>query len=403
MTQPTVMWEVEFRSIFVQTMFESVHAWEDAPEEHKLLRNPHRHMFHVNVVMNVSHNNRDIEFIDVKRKLDPFLWSNYTEPVIREKDPIVFGESCETMAQVIGMWVFENYPKVNTVSVTVSEDGENGAALRMRRTAPTTIPEVCFEYGKASLVHKDFDFPFPVKDFDYPVPAEPADSANSAPSVKKLHPFFGIEAEGPLQGMPTIFIPCTAHKTDIWKACALFRGLLESLVERPEDLRNKFQVYLGAGDLPVAPERLPIAIDHLFTALNHFGNMSPIITLECADLRLCPTVMDRITLWRKNFPAQYKKGFLSVVTSTAADVGALTGKVSAPDYLKEVDDETVTWTDTTDSLIAWETRLTDPRFKLDMYWDEVFHRLGKAQELLQRFVAFIRTPFDVKAAIDPER
>jgi hypothetical protein len=59
------------RSIWITFQKEGIHAYPAALEEPRLadvsfLGYPHRHMFHFRVEIEVTHNNRDIEFIQFK-------------------------------------------------------------------------------------------------------------------------------------------------------------------------------------------------------------------------------------------------------------------------------------------------------------------------------------------------
>jgi len=105
------------KSIFVKFQFEGEHYWADAPDEVAFLRNPHRHMFHVKVELQVFHDDRDIEFILFKRELlSLFKDQNQCN-----------GKSCEMICDDIADYILEHYPKRGGFSVEVSEDGENGA------------------------------------------------------------------------------------------------------------------------------------------------------------------------------------------------------------------------------------------------------------------------------------
>lgn len=102
-------------TIFARTQFEGFHRWPDAPDEVAFLRDIHRHIFHVTAYAPVTHENRDIEFILFKRKLEAFIKATHRERLAETE-----GWSCETWARVIG----EHF---GCELVEVSEDGENGA------------------------------------------------------------------------------------------------------------------------------------------------------------------------------------------------------------------------------------------------------------------------------------
>lgn len=112
------------RFIRVSTQFEAVHQYPGAPDEVSYLRNPHRHMFHVNCTIQVFHDDRELEFIVVKHQLDKAIAAHKWEPCT----------SCEMMAEWIAKQILLWYQdrdgsRVRTVEVTVSEDGENGATV----------------------------------------------------------------------------------------------------------------------------------------------------------------------------------------------------------------------------------------------------------------------------------
>lgn len=108
----------EFRRFVICTLeFSATHNWPEAPDAVGFLRHPHRHVFKVVATANVEYNDRDIEFITLKQKLQGFCNNNYADQWLGRK-------SCEDIAQEL----LEQFPELS--SVTISEDGENGATLR---------------------------------------------------------------------------------------------------------------------------------------------------------------------------------------------------------------------------------------------------------------------------------
>ncbi len=109
------------RQIFITTKFEGIHCYPAAPEAVAFLRNPHRHVFGVRIELDVFHDDRELEFILFKQEIDHQLykksWNLHT--------------SCEMMAEVLLNYVINKYPKRNC-SVTVDEDGENGATVKYK-------------------------------------------------------------------------------------------------------------------------------------------------------------------------------------------------------------------------------------------------------------------------------
>ena len=84
------------------------------------LANPHRHIFHFQVWIDVFHNDRDIEFIQFKRWLEN-LYRNGT----LELD----FKSCEMIADDLYLQISGRYPN-RAVWIEVAEDGENGCLIK---------------------------------------------------------------------------------------------------------------------------------------------------------------------------------------------------------------------------------------------------------------------------------
>lgn len=130
------------RMIFVTFQKEGIHRYPAAATDPNLctageydvsfLANPHRHIFHFNVSIEVFHNDRDIEFIQFKRWLE----SLYSKDIL-ELD----FKSCEMISDDLYEQIASRYPDRN-IEITVSEDGENGATIIYNITKPylsTTI------------------------------------------------------------------------------------------------------------------------------------------------------------------------------------------------------------------------------------------------------------------------
>lgn len=103
--------------IWVTFQKEGIHRYPDAPKGVEFLRHPHRHMFHFKVELQVFHDDRDVEFILLKRELENL----YTDGTLQ-----LDYRSCEMMADDLADYIMVNYPGRKLV-ITVSEDGENGA------------------------------------------------------------------------------------------------------------------------------------------------------------------------------------------------------------------------------------------------------------------------------------
>ena len=100
--------------IYIQTMFEGVHRWLDAPNDVCFLRNYHRHIFEIKLGVEVKHDDREVEFFQLKRKVDKYLKLCY--------EGHYFDLSCEGIAK-------ELLYRFSACFVEVSEDGENGALV----------------------------------------------------------------------------------------------------------------------------------------------------------------------------------------------------------------------------------------------------------------------------------
>jgi len=81
---------------------------------------PHRHIFHFKVWISVTHDDRDIEFIQFKRWLEKL----YTEGTLQ-----LDYKSCEMMSGELFDTISGKYPG-REVWIEVSEDGENGSFIK---------------------------------------------------------------------------------------------------------------------------------------------------------------------------------------------------------------------------------------------------------------------------------
>lgn len=123
MAKPTAHLICKKTVVYCTTSFVAFHRWKDAPTEHKYLGNSHRHVFKVKVSVVVDHDNRHIEFIDLKNYVDKQLETKYW---VHRSQFSPVDESCEMMCDwIAGMMYSSGYMKIE--SVEVSEDGENGA------------------------------------------------------------------------------------------------------------------------------------------------------------------------------------------------------------------------------------------------------------------------------------
>lgn len=115
--------------IWVTFQKEGIHRYPAAADDPSLatgdwldvsfLATPHRHIFHFRVEMEVFHDNRDVEFIQLKRILE----NQYVTGALK-----LDYKSCEMMARDLYDSLISMYPNRDYV-IEVSEDGENGCRI----------------------------------------------------------------------------------------------------------------------------------------------------------------------------------------------------------------------------------------------------------------------------------
>ena len=134
--QRTTVREKADRKIWVTFCKEGIHKYPAAATDPALatgdeydvsfLANPHRHMFHFRVWIDVFHNDRDIEFIQFKRWL---------ENLYRDSTLSLDYKSCEMMADDLYDQIAARYPD-RVIWIEVAEDGENGALIQYNLAQP---------------------------------------------------------------------------------------------------------------------------------------------------------------------------------------------------------------------------------------------------------------------------
>lgn len=113
--------------IWVTWALPGIHCYPNAPEDVEYLRHPHRHLFHFKASITVFHDDREIEFHQMKN----WLTSLYSEGTLQ-----LDYKSCEMLAQDLIDKILAHYDCGNrNVSVEVSEDGECGAIVTSTCTA----------------------------------------------------------------------------------------------------------------------------------------------------------------------------------------------------------------------------------------------------------------------------
>ena len=120
------------KMIWVSFRKEGIHCYPAAATDPNLatgdqydvsfLANPHRHIFHFRVWLSVTHNDRDVEFIQFKRWLEQLYSSTQSVLSLDHK-------SCEMMSDELYDTISQKYPN-REVWIEVSEDGENGSFIK---------------------------------------------------------------------------------------------------------------------------------------------------------------------------------------------------------------------------------------------------------------------------------
>lgn len=123
------------RLIWVTFEKEGIHKYPEALTDPNLktndeydvsfLGNPHRHIFHFKVGIEVFHNNRDIEFIQFKR----WLLNLYKDKLQLDY------KSCEMISDDLYDKIAEKYPN-RYIEISVSEDNENGCVVEYNLSKP---------------------------------------------------------------------------------------------------------------------------------------------------------------------------------------------------------------------------------------------------------------------------
>lgn len=107
--------------VYCTLQVEGIHNWPGCPfDEVAYLRDPHRHVFHIKATKQVTHSDRDVEFIMLKHKINTYLEVKYYEG--KTKCCLFGAMSCEMIAK-------ELIEEFGLVKCEVNEDGENGAVV----------------------------------------------------------------------------------------------------------------------------------------------------------------------------------------------------------------------------------------------------------------------------------
>lgn len=112
--------------VTVKTSFEGIHCFPEAPKEVEFLRQEHRHMFGVTAMVEVYTDDREIEFIMMKHRINDWLSRQQDECGVWNMDRT----SCEQVAKKILSVLIDNFDMDGRqYMISVDEDGENGASI----------------------------------------------------------------------------------------------------------------------------------------------------------------------------------------------------------------------------------------------------------------------------------
>lgn len=108
--------------IHLRFPFVGIHFWPEAPNVVGWLKLPHRHMFHVQVWIEITGD----------RELEYFMELNRIQPLIEK---CVLSEqncgSCEYIAEALVEELDVMYDHMRAIKVEVDEDGENGSLVEL--------------------------------------------------------------------------------------------------------------------------------------------------------------------------------------------------------------------------------------------------------------------------------
>ena len=108
--------------VIARVNIEGIHRWSACPiYEVSYLRDYHRHMFNIVCKVRVTHDDRDVEFIELTHKIQEYIKNKY---FCSDVKCCMFGDmSCEMIAT-------ELLHEFDLLEVEVNEDGEGGAVVK---------------------------------------------------------------------------------------------------------------------------------------------------------------------------------------------------------------------------------------------------------------------------------
>lgn len=114
--------------VTAKTSFAGMHNWFDAPQGRHYLSHEHRHLFIVEATVSVAHDDRDVEYHDLRDHIENWIKSF---PLYKEPDTYAcLGLSCEHLAR--NLLVYLDKLNLPVIKVSVSEDGEFTSTIKVR-------------------------------------------------------------------------------------------------------------------------------------------------------------------------------------------------------------------------------------------------------------------------------
>lgn len=108
------------------------HRWPLAPPERAYLSSIHRHNFTLLVEIEVTHDDRQIEFHDVLASLDDVKFCAEWH----HEAPALLNRSCEQMAKVVLGELYTSFPEAGVINIEVWEDENCGARVEWKKGEP---------------------------------------------------------------------------------------------------------------------------------------------------------------------------------------------------------------------------------------------------------------------------
>lgn len=111
--------------IGVEVRLQGWHSWPDAHDQRAYLASLHRHMFHVRADVQVFHDDREVEFHDLRDVIATW-WGDEASQTDRG--------SCEHIARDLHDFLAAYVGTDRYITVSVGEDGEAWATVRRAST-----------------------------------------------------------------------------------------------------------------------------------------------------------------------------------------------------------------------------------------------------------------------------